>query len=46
MEQNFIFKIGTLSRSGINERFLFLYYSYIILLYSSTNHVAPPSLNK
>ena len=46
IEQKFIFQIGTLSPCGINERFSFLQFSYIILLFVSTNHVAPPSLYK
>ena len=42
----FIFQIGTLSPCEINERFSFLSFGYIILLFVSTDHVAPPSLYK
>ena len=37
---------ATLSPCGINECFSFLQFSYTILLFVSTNHVAPPSLYK
>ena len=46
IEEKFIFQIGTLSPCGINERFSFLLFSYIILLFVSTNHEASSSLYK